>query len=351
MSIKNNYKSKFLEAYLSTNRNFFVKSVFLMCFFSGFFSKSFAQQPTTLTIHSESYYRELEKYTLIKDSLPFYFFEYCLGGQLRNETEPTHEQMIARQNVIPMPVLISGNENYKAFLLWRSSILYARVKRSNLSTAEEKIAYEKSLDPNNISIALNPQEEIAIKNVLKGISPDQTKQATENTEKEKENKKESSSNNKNSTKTTQTKDANVAVEEVFDPIPLAIKAKMTEMGEEKGWEWLYNQQIIAGNVLYCHPQTLIPKSIAIEKKEDLLYYSKVLAFWKKAYSKLLAENKFPEYTEIKNKNLNREYPEFTKTYLLSNENLNYFFKLYTKELEKAPPIEIKPDTIKPIVTD
>lgn len=351
MTIKNNYKSKFFSVYLSTNQKFFVKVALLMCLISGFFSKSFAQQPTPLTIHSESYYRELEKYTLIKDSLPFYFFEYCLGGQLRNETEPTHEQMIARQNVIPMPVLISGNENYKAFLLWRSSILYARVKRSNLSTAEEKIAYEKSLDPNNISIALNPQEEIAIKNILKGISPNQAEQATENSEKEKENKKESSSNNKNSTKATQTKDANVAVEEVFDPIPLAIKAKMTEMGEEKGWEWLYNQQIIAGNVLYCHPQTLIPKSIAVDKTEDLHYYSKVLAFWKKAYSKLLAENKFPEYTEIKNKNLNKEYPEFAKSYFLSNENLNYFFKLYSKELEKAPPIEIKPDTIKPIVTD
>jgi hypothetical protein len=346
MSIKNNYKSKFLSVYLSTKPTFFVGAFLLIFLFNGFFAKSIAQQAPPLTIQPESYYQELEKYSQIKDSLPFYFFTYCLGGQLRNETEPTYQQLLARQYIIAMPVLISGNENIKPFELWRTSIIYARTKQSNFVNTEEKLAYEKRLDPNNKSIATSEQEAIAIKNALKGLPPEQVSSNKDNKDSEKSNTKDSASKNKknkNGSKDSPDAKGSNAEQQIYDPIPLAIKAKMLEMGEENAWEWLYNQQIIAGNVLYCHPQTLIPKSVGISNSEDVEVYSKVIAFWKKAYRKVLAEKKFPEYDEITNKNLSKENLSFAKSYLLNDENLNFFSKQYSIELQKAPPIEIKPE--------
>jgi hypothetical protein len=340
-SIKNNNISKFFAFYLSTNcrHSCFVTLVLFLSFLSNTFS--YAQnEPRPVYFPSETYGPELLKYNAFKDSLPSYYYSYCLGGQLRNETEPEEEQLSIRRNIIAMPVLL-GNANTKPFELWKSSIIYSRTKHENFTTKEEKIAFEKSTDPNYSKITTSKEEEIAIKQKLREANNNSNAVSKEEKGQTEPQQQSSSKNSKPNPKASNKKDKNTVPtpsgepEVTFDPVPVELKAKMAMYGEEKGWEWLYAQQILAGNVLFCHPQTNVPKPLDLTEYKERELYNQLLIYWKKAYRKLMAETKTEEFKELAKKDLDLYITNYGKPAMLSAENMKYFNGLYAEQLTAA----------------
>ncbi len=341
MSNKNINISKFFALYLSTNcrSSCFVALVLFLSFLSN--TLSYAQNESRpIYLPSETYGPELLKYNAFKDSLPSYYYSYCLGGQLRNETELEEEQFSIRRNVIAMPVLL-GNTNTKPFELWKSSIIYSRTKHENLTTKEEKIALEKSTDPNYSPITTSKEEEIAIKQKLREANNNSNTGSKEVKGQIEPQQTPTDKNSKASPKASNKKNKNTQAtpsgepEVTFDPVPIELKAKMAMYGEEKGWEWLYAQQILAGNVLFCHPQTNVPKPLDLTDYKERELYNQLLVYWKKAYRKLMAETKTEEFKELAKKDLDLYITNYGKPAMLSAENMKYFNGLYVEQLTAA----------------
>lgn len=252
--------------------------------------------------YSEEEQQALADYTIMKENLPAYFKDYARGGFYRFKDPEEIIELNAIKNFVPMPVIIASAE-LDAYALWRKNLGYtpdknnknasplsmsetekqniilekerqkalkdaqALLKDKQPSNREEKEAYTRlsqgGTDPKDIEI---------VKNIGKS-KPTETKKANTN----KESKKE--------------KDNKQFIP--YNPITPELQAKIDQMGGDAGYKWLFNQQVLAGNVIFCDEKTLEPLAVYESSKgldnDEINRYKNLIQFLIKAYPSIFEE--------------------------------------------------------------
>lgn len=311
---------------------------------------SFCQKQAIL--YPETYFQTQQYYSQYVDKLPYYFFSYGLGGANEFESDLTEETMLARAYVVNFPVIIS-NMNESPFKLWSKALLYQDTlnapRKSNdqdlkpKPSIEEKIALEKTyrqltdeekeserqLEEKIKQFELNQQKNNA-SNANKKDSP---KEVSKN--KSKDDQASSDKPLVDNSKTRLMNDTLLIAPSPFSQLPDSIKIKIQNMGTENGISWLYQQQIIAGNVVYADPNNMIPIPTKLNSKEDTELYAKMLVDWKKNYPFIWKKSNDPTHQLLQeNSDLSEVSIAIAKN-ITGNKDFNIQIKAYLLELSKA----------------
>ena len=262
---------------------------------------------TQYALSNDDEIRAYSNYLLIKGNLPDYFLSYTLGGANNNESHLDFAALRARAYVVPIPVLITGQKD-NSFDIWVNSF----------KTIEKETIIK-------VSTMLTPEEKLALEQV--NSFKDSATIAKEKYKKEillKEAKKKEAEIVKEKPKT---KDKKIQVLDAENtPIPLSsfsllpdtIKTILKEKGEELGYKWLYEQQVIAGNVLFCEPKTFIPIALTIEGDEAINNYYTTLKAWKRAYASIWSQSTIEQHILIQ-KDIDAYFGQFGKNSSINND--------------------------------
>jgi len=266
-------------------------------------------------------------YDFVKDKLPFYFFSYAQGGALVPPTDRVEGldygdqlspiTMNARCNVVAFPVLITGDVNQDPYRIWADALTFV-TDTIKLSTTEkeaqkQKFLLQKTEEAN--ARKLEAERFKKLKADAAGKTPEEFKedsiQLAALIEKEKfiakaASEKEVQSNSSSFINEAQLKSKG---------IPDSIITKMKSLGDKNGLRWLYEQQVLAGNVLFCVATTKIPILLMKDKQEPVVEYMKILEFWKTNYVSVYLNSKLEEHMFIK-ESIEKYFSAFGKSSLL-----------------------------------
>ncbi len=250
-------------------------------------------------------------YDFVKDKLPFYFFSYAQGGALVPPTDRVEGldygdqlspiTMNARCNIVAFPVLITGDVNQDPYRIWSDALTFVtdtlKLSATEKEAEKQKLLLLKAEEAN--ARKLEAERFKKLKADAAGKTPEEFKedsiQLAALIEKEKftakeESKKEVQSNSGSFINEAQLKSKG---------IPDSIITKMKSLGDKNGLRWLYEQQVLAGNVLFCVATTKIPIFLMKDKQEPLVEYMKVLEFWKTNFAAIYMNSALDEHLSIK----------------------------------------------------
>jgi hypothetical protein len=311
-----------------------MKTFFLIFTVLVFSNTAIAQRPAI--IYSENFQQIATTYQQVKENLPAYFFTYGLGGF--NETEEgyiTENAMQARSYVVPMPVLITGDKNLPPYDLWLRQLFANENAKAVGPNQTPKMTYEEKI---SLEQARNPRDSAQI------AKDEQFRKEKIETAEKLAKQRESANGaktpvNEKSSKKEVKKDkptAQASVDSIFNPynpIPDSVQSKINEMGSKAGYLWLYNQQIIAGNVIFCSPKTATPIALNIETPNAEKDYMKLLEVWKKAYSSIWKKSNLEQHIAIA-----ETFDTYFSNYGKSSSvgfNFDDYMYLYKQELNAA----------------
>ena len=80
--------------------------------------------------------------------------------------------------------------------------------------------------------------------------------------------------------------------------PDSIITRIFAMGESEGLRWIYNQQIVAGNVLFCNKESSIPVYLDKGIADPMEEYKKLLAQWKQQYQSIWSNSSIDDHILI-----------------------------------------------------
>jgi hypothetical protein len=291
-----------------------MKSVFAL--FISIFCSIIAVAQLQTGFITEEYLLALNNYNQYKENLPRYFFPYTLGGTNNDDSNIDEAILRARAYVVPVPVLITGEKYDNSYNIWVNNFKALGYSSENADgatlTYREKLALEPiKSDKDSASLA----KEIITKEL----------QLAEAKKKEAQNQKEQPKPKEDKKKATNNAKAETAPLSPFTLLPDTIKAIVKEKGDKYGYIWLYNQQIIAGNVLFVDPITLIPVAVNIEGDEAINNYNITLNAWKKAYPSIWAKSTNEQHNLIE-KDIDAYFGQFGKA---SNVNANFMQHMET----------------------
>lgn len=324
-----------------------MKSV--VCIFISLFFSFISIAQNSVPFFSENHEQINATYQQLKGNLPSYFFTYGLGGANADESFLEEATMEARSYVIPMPVLITSNKMTPPFDLWLAQLYTNDAANTKISTSnvalpqeskmtyEEKIANEQAQNPrDSAQIAKDEQfreDKVATANKL--AMQKENAAAKNNSVKNNSAKNNSVKDKSQKNKTSKEKTApnQVPLVNAFNPIPDSIQSKINEMGTKAGYQWLYKQQIIAGNVVFCSPQTAAPIALNIEVQGAEKEYLVALEAWKKAYPSIWQKSEMEQHKAIA-ENFENYFTEFGKSSAVGF-NFNNYIELYKQERQDA----------------
>jgi hypothetical protein len=287
----------------------------LFTFFISFCFSILANAQTEVRVIAEENLQAHFTYQQIKSNLPDYFFSYTLGGTNMDDSNLDGASLRARAYVVPIPVLITG-EKFNSYDIWVNSFKTIKkestVKDSSMLTSEEKLA----MDQTNTS---EDSASIAKEKFKKEIQLDEVKKKEAEILKEKLKKKEEK------IKALEAENAPLPLSS-FSLLPDSIKSILKDKGEELGYKWLYEQQVIAGNVLFCDTTSLIPIAFTIEGDAAIKNYNTTLKAWKRAYASIWGKSSTEQHNLIKN-DIDAYFGQFGKNSSI-NVNFNQHIKMY-----------------------
>jgi hypothetical protein len=287
----------------------------LFTFFITFCFSILANAQTEVRVIAEENLQAHFTYQQIKSNLPDYFFSYTLGGTNMDDSNLDGAALRARAYVVPIPVLITGGK-VNSYDIWVNSF-----KTIDKETPKKNI------------VKLSPKEKIAMEQA--NNSEDSASIAKEKLKKEMKlgqaNKKEvEMPKEKPETieKKIQIPDStnSLAPLSSFSLLPDSIKSILKDKGEELGYKWLYEQQVIAGNVLFCDTTSLIPIAFTIEGDAAIKNYNTTLKAWKRAYASIWGKSTTEQHNLIKN-DIDAYFGQFGKDSSI-NVNFNKHIKMY-----------------------
>lgn len=301
----------------SPSKGFF-NPFWLIGFFMFFCPSSlFAQEQLNLAPIDEAQYAEEQVYFAnYRDSLPFYFFTYCQGGATQNERVLPIEVMQARRWVVPFPVIITEELGKGQFEQWKEALIYAKNKGIEFKSPAEKEAFVANMNKPEFKSYYTPQELIKFKMNSRPEGSAEVLPESTNSEANKELKETGKKSSKKG-KDDSTINAPQNLNYTYNPIPYSIKEKMFEMDEEAAWKWLFTQQVVAGNVIYCKAGANIPFALNVTDQAERNKYLNVLKLWKKAYPITIDKTNIPLVKELKKDDLDLFITEFGKNNVLS----------------------------------
>ena len=250
-------------------------------------------------------------YDFVKDKLPFYFFSYAQGGALVPPTDRVEGldygdalspiTMNARCNIVPFPVLITGDVNQDPYKIWTDALTFVddslKLNATQKEAQKQKILQQKAEEEN--ARKRDADRFKKLKEDAAGKTPEEFKedsiQLAALIEKEKFTAKAASE------KEVQTNNSSFINEAQLKSkgIPDSIITKMKSFGDKNGMRWLYEQQVLAGNVLFCVAATKIPIFLMKDKQEPVGEYIKVLEFWKTNFGTIYINSTLDEHISIK----------------------------------------------------
>lgn len=287
----------------------------LFTFFITFCFSILSTAQTAVHVIPEEDLQAYNTYQQLKANLPDYFFSYTLGGTNMDDSNLDGAALRARTYVVPIPVLINGEKD-NSYDIWVNSFKTIEketmVKDSSMLTSEEKLAMEQVNSGKDSAT-------IAKEKFKKEIQLDEVKKKEAEIIKEKLKKKEEK------IKALETENAPLPLSS-FSLLPDTIKTILKEKGEELGYKWLYEQQVIAGNVFFCEPTSLIPIAFTIEGEQAINNYNITLKAWKRAYASIWSKSTKEEHILIKN-DIDAYFGQFGKNSSI-NVNFNQHIKMY-----------------------
>lgn len=312
-----------------------MKSIFSIFSVLVFSATAFAQ--SRAVAFSESFQLINSTYQQIKGNLPAYFFTYGLAGL--NDTQEGYvaeNTMQARSYVVPIPVLITGEKKFSSYELWRAQFVKSNdAKKIDSSAAEENISavtLEEKLSKDPSFANLDSASKAKMLKTEKTRLENEKKRELKLKEKETNVVSKNGNSEIEQNKNLPTAAAAAAEDTPFNILPDTIQAKLKEMGDKEGYKWLYEQQIIAGNVIFCDPVSLIPSAINLRSTEDVTLYLDLLKSWKQAYPTVW-KNSTLEQHQILAKDLDAYFGAFGKASSL-NSDFSRHFDLYNVELQR-----------------
>lgn len=329
---------KFSHIHLTSNAFFKCAGVIAFMLLSNIFNAQ-----TFLNEEIEMLNKPNARYEQIKDSLPFYFFKYANGSAYYNETNFDQNNLKARCYIVNFPVLINGNFDQDPYNLWVDAIkfkaepaltkldiekikseeknkkeLEAKKKKegTNATDEEDPIQKEKRLMKEAESKA-RMQKDSSIKNTTISNEP-----------------KEVLNDQKNSV-IEEKKNSNSLTKELLiaKNFPDSIITRIFALGESDGLRWIYNQQIVAGNVLFCNTESSIPVFQDKGEADAIEVYKKLLVQWKQQYQSIWNNSSADDHLLIA-ESVDLYLEKNAKAGMMSqNYSLNQ--KQYFKELSKT----------------
>jgi len=331
---------------------------FNLYLFLAFSSALFAYNPvksqTQAPIYSETYFSTIDSYEKYKDSLPFYLFPYGIGGALMNEGQLEEDVMKARAYTINFPVIITSVSD-NPFKLWSQALLYQDTVTLNAPTAkrktetpkmskEDKIAYEKSqrvLSPEEIEQekAIAEKEELYAERVKKEKQSPNTSPTEKNSKSTEKQKEQNAKPAEQKDKPVEQKKNEISqptiqiLPSAFSQLPDSIKTMVELKGMEKGLMWLYQQQIIAGNALFCDVDSKMPVAILNSgSQSDFALYAQVLNLWKNEYKSIWKNSTLEAHLPFKeNKDMSAIVGQIGKNSMVKNRDFTMQIKAYINQ--------------------
>lgn len=300
--------------------------VSLLCFFNA----SHVKAQVEATLYPEGFFELYNKYAAFKDSLPFYFNDYTLGGSNANESNIQMETMNARFDVIDLPVLVTEPDD-RSFEYFKNALLFID-KPEEIKEEPKPVEIQRPAMPKEEKILMElksrenktPEEEQQLKNNEEKMESLARKQkakqesdaksqpnekkaeanqkvanSTNKSEKPKETKSVNKQTAPNKTGNTGAKPAAPDTASLFAQLPPHIKSRIANKSTDEAIKWLYNRQILAGNVVYCEKDTYMPLPTAVYDSEGLeKYNSFVFDFWKKKYKTIWVNSELEAHQKL-----------------------------------------------------
>jgi len=287
---------------------------------------------TAITIYSETYYTTLASYESFKDSMPFYLIPYGLGGANANSSEIKEEIMLARANVIDLPVLIT-TEQEKPFIIWKKALLLDDTISSKPApklTKEQNLLTEKSSRPAFTPEEIERQKSDSLKLAQTEIreQKNQTKSKTKDTKKPVKQSVSVADTNNNKSSISPS---------LYSQLPLSLRSRIKEMGTDKGIEWLYGQQLIAGNVLFCNAKSYLPIAVGFSNENEFTLYKNVIKYWKSKFTFIWKYSTLEELKIFSQPNWEDLGLSVGKNSISNTPNFDLHNSIYLKELQKVNP--------------
>jgi hypothetical protein len=329
-----------------------ISLLLFLAFFSALFVNTTVKSQIVVPDITEATYTGFyyEKY---KDILPFYFFTYGSGGTLMSEDRIDEDVLKARTYIINFPVLITSVAD-NPYKIWSQALLSQDTigaipsitesqPKTPAMTEEEKMAFEKSMrvlspQEKEQEKAIAEKEKLYAERIEKGkqlqnTSP--TEKDSKSTEKKIEQKAkpvEQKANPIDQIKKDTIKPKIQLPPSAFSQLPDSIKTIVEQKGMEKGLMWLYQQQIVAGNVLFCDADTKMPIAILnTGTQSDFDAYAQVIKFWKNKYQSIWKNSNLKAYEPLrKNQDISTFVNENGKNSVAKNMNFVTQLKAYSK---------------------